>query len=190
MTITFENDNNVIVYAFEKTISHPRKTQQIFLAQCVWWLASIVGLESGLVNYINILRKREEVLSQDQLSEEVHRVPDQDQHCQQIRPDQLPQVSRGEGVSTVPSDLTEDQRRDRILESTERVIQESLQDRTIAQQGREEERRVNPLPTTKTELKKARKIKRHQEEETKREAERSERLRNIRAMVIRNISKD
>jgi hypothetical protein len=49
---------------------------------------------------------------------------------------------------------------------------------------------VNPLPTTKTELKKARKIKRHQEEETKREAERSERLRNIRAMVIRNISKD
>jgi hypothetical protein len=185
LTITFENDNDVIVYAFEKIISYARKTQQIFVAQCVWWLASIVGLESRVVNYIDILRKQEEVLSQDQLSEEVHRVPGQYQYRQQIRPDQLPQVSRGEAVSTVPRDLTEDQRLDRILESTERVIQESLQDRTIAEQGR-----VNPLPTTMTQLKNAMKIKRLQDEERKREAERSERLQKIRAIVIRNLSKD
>jgi hypothetical protein len=171
MTVTFENDNDVIVYALEKIISHARKTQQIFVAQCIWWLASIVGLESGLVNYIDILRKREEVLSQDQSSEEVHRVPGQDQRCQQIHPDLLPQISRGEAVSTVPRDLTEDQRLDRILDSAERVIQESLRDRTIAQPGR-----INPLPTTKTQLKKARKIKYLQEEQRKREVERSERL--------------
>jgi hypothetical protein len=45
MTITFANDNDVIVYALEKIISYTRKSQQIFVAQCMWWLASIIGLE-------------------------------------------------------------------------------------------------------------------------------------------------
>jgi hypothetical protein len=58
MTITFESDNNVIVYALEKVISYPRRTQQIFVAQCVWWLASVIGLEQGLVNYIDNLEER------------------------------------------------------------------------------------------------------------------------------------
>jgi hypothetical protein len=59
MTFTFENDNDVIVYALEMIISYARRTQQIFVAQCVWWLVSIIGLESGLVNYIDNLRSRE-----------------------------------------------------------------------------------------------------------------------------------
>jgi hypothetical protein len=185
MTVTFENDNDVIVYALEKVIAYARRTQQIFVAQCVWWLASIVGLESGLINHIDTLRKREEVLSQDELSEEVHQVPNQVQYHQQIHPDRISQIPRERAVSTVPRDLTEDQRLDWILESAERVIQESFRDRTIAQQGR-----VNALPTTKTQLKKARRIKRLQEKERKREAERSERLREIRATVIRNLSKE
>jgi hypothetical protein len=185
MTISFENDNDVIVYALEKIISYARKTQQVFVAQCIWWLASIIGLESGLVNHIDILRKREEVLSQNQLFEEDHQVPDQDQHCQRIYLDQRPQVFRREALPRETKDLTETHRLDRILESAERVIQESLQDRTIAQQGT-----VNPLPTTKTQLKKARKIKRLKEEQGKRERERNERLREIRATVIRNLSKD
>jgi len=41
MTITFENNDNVIIYALEKSIAYARRTQQIFVAQCVWWLASI-----------------------------------------------------------------------------------------------------------------------------------------------------
>jgi len=53
MTITFKNDNNVIVYAFEKVISYAKRTQQIFVAQCVWWLASIIGLEPELIVYID-----------------------------------------------------------------------------------------------------------------------------------------
>jgi hypothetical protein len=61
MTITFENDNDVIVYALAKVIAYARRTQQVFVAQCVWWLASIVGLETGLINHIDILRKLEEV---------------------------------------------------------------------------------------------------------------------------------
>jgi len=53
MTITFENDSDVIVYALEKIISYARKSQQIFVAQCVWWLASVIGLELGLIAHID-----------------------------------------------------------------------------------------------------------------------------------------
>jgi hypothetical protein len=59
MTITFENENDVIVYALEKVISYARRTPQIFVAQCVWWLASIIVLEQGLINHIDNLNGQE-----------------------------------------------------------------------------------------------------------------------------------
>jgi len=62
MTITFENNNDVIVYALEKIIAHARRTQQVFVAQCVWWLVSIIGLEQGLVNYIDTIQSRQEII--------------------------------------------------------------------------------------------------------------------------------
>ena len=58
MAITFENDNDVIVYALEKIISYARNNQYILVAQCVWWLASIIGLQQGLVIYIDTLDKQ------------------------------------------------------------------------------------------------------------------------------------
>jgi hypothetical protein len=58
MTITFKNDNDVIVYALETVISYARRTQQIFVAQRVWWLASIIGLEEALVTHVDILHGR------------------------------------------------------------------------------------------------------------------------------------
>jgi len=58
MTITFENDNDVIIYALEKVIAYTRKTEQMFVAQCVWWLASIIGLEQGLINYVDNIQSR------------------------------------------------------------------------------------------------------------------------------------
>jgi len=60
MTITFENDNDVICYALEKIISYARDNQYIFLAQSIWWISSVIGLQQGLVNYIDNLRKRKE----------------------------------------------------------------------------------------------------------------------------------
>jgi len=63
MPVTFENDSDVIIYALEKVIAYARRTQQIFVAQCVWWLASIVGLEQGLIVHIDNLRKRSEISS-------------------------------------------------------------------------------------------------------------------------------
>jgi len=58
MTITFENDNDIIVYALEKVISYARDNQYTFLAQRVWWIASVIGLQEGLVIHIDNLRAK------------------------------------------------------------------------------------------------------------------------------------
>jgi hypothetical protein len=79
-------------------------------------------------------------------------------------------------VSAVPRDLTEDQRVDRILESAERVIQASFRDKSVTRRNR-----VNPLPSTKTQLKKARK---------KQEADRRKRLRETRIQVHERLTKE
>jgi len=65
MTITFENDTDVIVYALEKIISFARTNQHIFLAQSIWWISSIIGLQSEVVIYIHNLRKWAEVPFRD-----------------------------------------------------------------------------------------------------------------------------
>ena len=83
MTLIFENDNDVIVYAFENIICYARKNQYIFVAQSIWWIASVIGLTDGLVTHINNLRVRSEA---DRLPLEVE------------------QLSIGAKVSTEPKD--------------------------------------------------------------------------------------
>jgi len=56
MSINFDNDNDVIVSTLEKIISNARTNQYIIMAQCVWWLSSIIGLQKALVIHIDILR--------------------------------------------------------------------------------------------------------------------------------------
>jgi len=167
----------------KKIISHARRNQQIFAANCVWWLASLIGLESGLISYIDTLRSREEVRSQDKTSEESGKAIRQDQY--QTYADLAAQFSKGKSVSTTPRDLTEDQRLDRILDSAERTIQDSLGERLRLQLDRE-----NPLPQTKSQLRKVRKIKRLQEANSKRDIGSNQRLKKLRATVIRNLSKE
>jgi len=58
MTITFENDSDVIVYALEKIISFARNRQLFYVASCVWWIAGQVGLDSGLTTFIDNLEIR------------------------------------------------------------------------------------------------------------------------------------
>jgi len=158
MTITFEHESDGIVYALEKLLSYARRTQQIFVAQCIWWLASIIGLEQGLIIHIDNLRGTERLAPLDNRLEIIH-------------PDRIQQILPERAVSSIPRDLTEDSWRDRIIVSADRVVQESLRDRAILQQGR-----VNPLPTTKRQLKKARKVKRLQAKARKQEAKRNQRL--------------
>jgi len=99
MTITFENDNDVIVYALEKIISIARNTQQILVAQCVWWLASIIGLEQGLVNHIDNLRKRKMVAASGN-------------HSGNVYLDQTKQNEAERAISPTPRDREEDPRKD------------------------------------------------------------------------------
>jgi hypothetical protein len=109
MTITFENDNDVIVYALEKIISYARRTQQIFVAQCVWWLASIIGLEQGLANFIDNIQSRTDTT---------------------VIPENVPRVDRT--VSPVPRDIQEDQRQDKVLKECEEYLKDSRRLRDIA----------------------------------------------------------
>jgi len=65
MTITFENDSDIIVYPLEPTISYARKSQFIFVAQCVLWLSSTIGLQQGLVTHIDDFRIRPNIGNQE-----------------------------------------------------------------------------------------------------------------------------
>jgi hypothetical protein len=72
MTITFENDADVIVYAFEKIIACARERQYVFVANCVWWIAGVLGLDSGLICFIDNLESRKAIIDHRAISE-VHR---------------------------------------------------------------------------------------------------------------------
>jgi hypothetical protein len=109
MTITFENDNDVIVYAFEKVIAYARRTHQIFVAQCVWWLASTIGLEQGLIILIDYIQSREEVAA-------VAEALSKDKPCaKEDRDTAMLRVLRE--VSTTPRDIQEDPRRPATLDN-------------------------------------------------------------------------
>jgi len=53
MTISFKNKNDVVVYSLERIISYARQHQYLSMAQSVWWLASTIGVEQGLITHIN-----------------------------------------------------------------------------------------------------------------------------------------
>jgi len=152
MTISFENDNDVIVYALEKVISYARRTQQIFVAQCIW--------------------KREYSAPSEECSDILH-------------PDRIQQILLERAVSSTPRDLAEDQRLDQVLKEAEECLATSKDIRSTWQRNR-----INPLPRTKKQLKKDRKVKRLQEENRKTEIEKNKRLQEIRATVIRDLSRD
>jgi hypothetical protein len=53
--MTFENNNGIIIQGLEMVIGYARDNQDVFLAQSVWWIASIVGLRQGLRTHIDTL---------------------------------------------------------------------------------------------------------------------------------------
>jgi hypothetical protein len=114
MTITFENDNNVIVYALEKIISFARSNQYLFVANFAWWIAGVIGLDIGLTTYIDNL--------------ELRRI-----------------ISPIRGISATPRDIAREV-------SPEPQSSNYLPDPL----RRTRKGRVNPIPQTKRQLKKAR----------------------------------
>ena len=107
MTITFESDNDIIVYALEKIIAYARRTQQIFVAQCVWWLASIIGLDKGLIIYIDNLQERSNISTRGS----VDNLPKDSDEQDEYQPDRHERDDRqSQEVSAIPRDLQEDSR--------------------------------------------------------------------------------
>jgi hypothetical protein len=194
MTITFENDNDVIVYGLERVISYARRTQQIFVAQCVWWLALIIGLEPNLISHIEKLRVREESVPKEprELPGDLEQLQGRQEPAKfnlqaaKVHPATVGQITNTREVSATPRDLAEDQRLDHLLDRTELFITESVQARnTLSKKNR-----VNPLPQTKAQLKKARKVKRLQEARDKVEEERQQRIGQLRDQVIEKLTRD
>ena len=62
MPIIFENDSDIIVYAFEKIISFARNIQYVYVANCAWWIAGIIGLDDNLRIHIDNLTLRERTI--------------------------------------------------------------------------------------------------------------------------------
>jgi len=77
----------------------------------------------------------------------------------QIHPSRIHQVSIVPEVSAIPRDLTEDRRVEHLSSYTELFTEESTRASNAWQLSR-----VNPLPQTKRQLEKARKVKQLQHE--------------------------
>jgi hypothetical protein len=61
MIKTFENDSDVILYAFEIIASIARDNQYLIIANCVWWIAGIIELDERLKVHIDKLISEREL---------------------------------------------------------------------------------------------------------------------------------
>jgi len=98
MTITFENDSEVIVYALETIISFARENQYLFMANYAWWIAGIIGLDSWLIIHIDNLEARKEIINYRAVSEtsrDIAREVSPEQQRSKYIPDPLTLTRRG-----------------------------------------------------------------------------------------------
>jgi len=104
MTITFENDNHIIVYALKMIISFARDNQYIFLAESIWWIASVIGRQQGLIVHIDNLWSRGTKTIQEELRILQGSKEDSDLEYlpTQVHPDQILQVSNERAISAMP----------------------------------------------------------------------------------------
>jgi hypothetical protein len=128
MTITFNDNTDVIVYALEKVISYTRQLQNIFLVQCVWWIPAILRLQEGLVIHIDNLKARENIGDFElQVEPLVH------SEGSKIRPDRVTRIqnsvsdyisSEVESISTTESDIHNE-----VINHCEVLLEQSKQER-------------------------------------------------------------
>jgi hypothetical protein len=98
MTITFENDSDVIVYALEKIVSFARENQYLFVANCAWWIAGIIGLDSGLTIFIDRLELQKRAYQPREISaipRDIARGVSPEKQCDSYIPDPLRRTRRG-----------------------------------------------------------------------------------------------
>jgi hypothetical protein len=124
MTITFESDKDIIVYALEKIISYTRNNQYIFLVQCIWWISSTIGLQEALVIYIDNLNVQETIgkpeLGTESAPPGVH--PDRVVNLQASEDSY--NISEGDSVSTTETDM-----HNKVIDNCELFLEQSKQER-------------------------------------------------------------
>jgi len=150
MTITFESDQDVIVYALEKVISYARDNQYSFLAQSVWWISSIIGLQQGLINHIDILKARTEVERSTLVTDlaEVH--SDRIINLQGF--EDSGNTSDGDSISTTETDIHNE-----VIKNCELFLEQSKQERQAVGRFTRDANRVVKRNTTRKAERKARK---------------------------------
>ena len=144
MTITFESENDVIVYALEKIICYARNNHYIFVAQSVWWIASVIGLSEGQATHIDNLRIRVEasrlIAEEDQLSlgkdlpvtiPECLNIGTQDSH---IHPDRIPQVDTDNRGPEAEDNQAKLDQADTVIQSAKRFLIQSQRERKALKQ--------------------------------------------------------
>jgi len=142
MTLTFESDNDVIVYALERIISYARKYQYIFVAQSVWWIASVISLTEGLVTHIDNLQVREitellGTLATDQPDKEEVTIPQDIPDCLSIsvesgydHPDRKGQVDNTtNGNGSARNSDSDSGRASRVIKETKEFLRKSQKER-------------------------------------------------------------
>ena len=139
MTITFENESDVIVYALEKIISFARENQYLFVANCAWWIAGILGLDSGVRIFIDNLESRRRVGQQRDISTTPR--------------DTARQVSVERQTFPASRDPSEDQSIIQVLDRAEKFIEESERSRKDLIASRQ--RQADSLLQTKRQRRKA-----------------------------------
>jgi len=157
MPITFQHDNDVIVYVLEKVISYARANQYIFLAQCVWWISSILELQQGLVIHIDNLQKQADKTPVDIISDktnnyaclprrEVSATPRGIQEDSRFQ-NETNQTRSDETFQLSDTEDSDKDRQDRILQECEEFIGSSRRQRRITllkKSGKTISGRVNP----------------------------------------------
>jgi len=135
MTITFENENDVIVYALAMVIDYARRTQYIIVVQSVWRIASVIGLTDGLATHIDNLHIRSKA----------YQTP--------VR--EIEQLPLEKKVATTPRDLQEDfginnETSNSQLDRAEQVIRDTEEFLYISKRQRKEfKKKSDPLTRTR-----------------------------------------
>lgn len=58
--MVFEKVNGIIIYDLEMVVSFCQIWPQLFKTQCIWWIASLIGLQQGLsINIYNPINQGE-----------------------------------------------------------------------------------------------------------------------------------
>jgi hypothetical protein len=127
MTITFADDKDVIVYALETIIPYARDNQYIFLAQSIWCIASILGLQEGLIIHIDNLKARSIPSKKEESNTTI------DIWSTHIHPERISRIDNtGNSYSDSHSEVSstsEDDIHNEIIDNFDAFLEESRQER-------------------------------------------------------------